>query len=101
MYFIVIIDRYPKLDRNYFHLLPSVALFCLPMGATLEAWPAEACQPDPIFSTFVLTVSDASEKVCVCYNIECLLCQYNNYFYIIRFMEQQLHFMKSTMEIFQ
>ncbi|XP_025406027.1 C-myc promoter-binding protein isoform X3 [Sipha flava] len=59
----VITDRYPKSDRSYFHLLPSVALFCLPMGATLEAWPVEACQPDPIFSTFVLTVSDASEKV--------------------------------------
>ncbi|XP_025205115.1 C-myc promoter-binding protein isoform X3 [Melanaphis sacchari] len=59
----VITDRYPKTDRNDFHLQPSVALFCLPMGATLEAWPDEASQPDPIFSTFVLTVSDASEKV--------------------------------------
>lgn len=67
MYFIVITDRYPKSDRNYFHLLPSVALFGLPMGATLEAWPAEASQPEPIFSTFVLTVSDASEKVCIYY----------------------------------
>jgi len=38
------------------------------MGATLEAWPTEACQPDPIFSTFVLTVSDASEKVCICHS---------------------------------
>lgn len=63
--FVVITDRYPKSDRSYFHLLPSVALFCLPMGATLEAWPVEACQPDPVFSTFVLTVSDASEKVCI------------------------------------
>jgi len=35
------------------------------MGATLEAWPDEASQPEPIFSTFVLTVSDASEKVCI------------------------------------
>jgi len=39
------------------------------MGATLEAWPTQACQPDPIFSTFVLTVSDASEKVCIDYNV--------------------------------
>lgn len=39
------------------------------MGATLEAWPAEASQPDPIFSTFVLTVSDASEKVSFCFII--------------------------------
>ncbi|XP_050536920.1 DENN domain-containing protein Crag isoform X2 [Daktulosphaira vitifoliae] len=59
----VITNRYPKEDRNYFHLLPSVALFCLPMGATLEAWPNQASQPKPVFSTFVLTVSDASEKV--------------------------------------
>ncbi|XP_050430707.1 DENN domain-containing protein Crag isoform X2 [Adelges cooleyi] len=59
----VITDQYPKKDRSYFHLLPSVALFCLPMGATLEAWPNQASQPDPVFSTFVLTVSDASEKV--------------------------------------
>lgn len=79
MYFIVITDRYPKSDRNYFHLLPSVALFCLPMGATLEAWPAEASQPDPIFSTFVLTVSDASEKVCICYNIYLIHELYNLY----------------------
>jgi hypothetical protein len=33
------------------------------MGATVESWPAEAAQPKPVFSTFVLTVSDASEKV--------------------------------------
>lgn len=38
-------------------------MFCLPMGATVESWPAEAAQPKPVFSTFVLTVSDASEKV--------------------------------------
>lgn len=33
------------------------------MGATIEMWPEKACQPDPIFSTFVLTVSDAKYKV--------------------------------------
>lgn len=33
------------------------------MGATLELWPKEAAQPKPIFSTFVLTVSDAKHKV--------------------------------------
>lgn len=43
------------------------------MGATLEAWPVEACQPDPVFSTFVLTVSDASEKVCIFDNIHIVL----------------------------
>lgn len=41
----------------------SVPLFCLPMGATLELWPKEATQPKPVFSTFVLTVSDAKHKV--------------------------------------
>lgn len=38
-------------------------MFCLPMGATLEVWPEEASQPRPVFSTFVLTVSDAKHKV--------------------------------------
>lgn len=33
------------------------------MGATLEMWPTEASQPRPVFSTFVLTVSDAKHKV--------------------------------------
>lgn len=33
------------------------------MGATLEVWPTEAAQPKPVFSTFVLTVSDAKHKV--------------------------------------
>lgn len=33
------------------------------MGATLELWPQEASQPRPVFSTFVLTVSDAKHKV--------------------------------------
>lgn len=33
------------------------------MGATLELWPEEATEPKPLFSTFVLTVSDAKHKV--------------------------------------
>lgn len=33
------------------------------MGATLELWPNEATEPRPLFSTFVLTVSDAKHKV--------------------------------------
>lgn len=33
------------------------------MGATLELWPKQAIQPQPVFSTFVLTVSDAKYKV--------------------------------------
>lgn len=36
-----ILHRYPFVDHNDFPLsvCPSVPLFCLPMGATLEAWP--------------------------------------------------------------
>lgn len=41
----------------------SVPLFCLPMGASIEIWPKTAVQPKPVFSTFVLTVSDAKHKV--------------------------------------
>lgn len=33
------------------------------MGASLEVWPQEATQPRPVFSTFVLTVSDATHKI--------------------------------------
>lgn len=36
-----ILHRYPEIDHNDFplNLCPSVPLFCLPMGSTLEAWP--------------------------------------------------------------
>lgn len=50
-------------DLPDFPFPSSVPLFCLPMGATLELWPAEAGKPRPVFSTFVLTVSDAKHKV--------------------------------------
>ncbi|XP_058824801.1 DENN domain-containing protein Crag isoform X2 [Topomyia yanbarensis] len=68
-----ILHRYPTVDHNDFplNLCPSVPLFCLPMGTTLEAWPhvpggdgkqkRKAIQP--IFSTFVLTVNDGTYKV--------------------------------------
>ncbi|KAG1687290.1 DENN domain-containing protein 4C [Nymphon striatum] len=58
-----ILGRYPVEDHENFPLPSSVPLFCLPMGATLESWPDKARQPRPLFSTFVLTVSDAVEKV--------------------------------------
>ncbi|KAG8330526.1 hypothetical protein J6590_061926 [Homalodisca vitripennis] len=58
-----ILSRYPHQDQDSFPLPMSVPLFCLPMGATLELWPVSASQPDPVFSTFVLTVSDAAQKV--------------------------------------
>ncbi|XP_065199879.1 C-myc promoter-binding protein isoform X2 [Planococcus citri] len=58
-----ILSRYPITDKKSFPLPQSVPLFCLPMGATLEVWPFNAQQPAPVFSTFVLTVSDAAQKV--------------------------------------
>jgi hypothetical protein len=33
------------------------------MGATIECWPKVACKPKPVFSTFVLTVADAAQKI--------------------------------------
>lgn len=51
------------IDITNFPFPNSVPLFCLPMGATLELWPKEATHPKPVFSTFVLTVSDAKHKV--------------------------------------
>lgn len=51
------------IDLPNFPFPNSVPLFCLPMGSTLELWPVEATQPKPVFSTFVLTVSDAKHKV--------------------------------------
>ncbi|KAF5279524.1 hypothetical protein FQR65_LT03346 [Abscondita terminalis] len=55
--------RYPIVDLPNFPFPNSVPLFCLPMGATLELWPEKATQPNPVFSTFILTVSDAKYKV--------------------------------------
>lgn len=55
--------RFPEEDIPHNPMPDSVPLFCLPMGATLEWWPINAATPKPVFSTFVLTVSDAAEKV--------------------------------------
>jgi hypothetical protein len=63
LYALEILLRYPFEDRPNLPLPDSVPMFCLPMGCTLERWPFSAQQPTPIFSTFVLTVSDAAEKV--------------------------------------
>ncbi|CAH2087462.1 unnamed protein product [Euphydryas editha] len=58
-----VLFRYPTVDRRSLVFPTSVPLFCLPMGATLELWPNNAAQPKPVFSTFVLTVADATDKV--------------------------------------
>ena len=58
----VILSRFPVNDYTGYSLPESVALFCQPMGATVELWPEKCQQPRPIFSTFVLT-SDTAVKV--------------------------------------
>ncbi|KAJ7994568.1 hypothetical protein DPEC_G00250810 [Dallia pectoralis] len=55
-------SRYPVQDYESFPLPESVPLFCLPMGASIEAWPAHTKYSIPVFSTFVLTGS-SGEKV--------------------------------------
>lgn len=52
-----ILDQYPRVQRPGFPLPSDLALFCLPMGATLESWPAQSARPHPVSSTFVLTVT--------------------------------------------
>ncbi|XP_046624010.1 C-myc promoter-binding protein isoform X2 [Neodiprion virginianus] len=58
-----ILYKYPIKDYDSFMFPNSVAMFCLPMGATIECWPKLACKPKPVFSTFVLTVADAAQKI--------------------------------------
>ncbi|KAK9507860.1 hypothetical protein O3M35_007632 [Rhynocoris fuscipes] len=58
-----ILLRYPEKDRPNLPLPTTVPMFCLPMGCSLEKWPKSALEPLPFFSTFVLTVSDAAEKL--------------------------------------
>ncbi|XP_075892596.1 C-myc promoter-binding protein-like isoform X3 [Nelusetta ayraudi] len=55
-------SRYPEEDYESFPLPESVPLFCLPMGATIECWPADTKYSLPVFSTFVLTGA-SGEKV--------------------------------------
>uniref|UniRef100_T1IU82 UDENN domain-containing protein n=1 Tax=Strigamia maritima TaxID=126957 RepID=T1IU82_STRMM len=57
-----VLEQFPIMQHDDFDLPPSVPLFCLPMGATVECWPAKARNPAPVFSTFVLT-SHTVEKV--------------------------------------
>lgn len=58
-----ILYKYPMTNYNNFIFPNSVAMFCLPMGATIECWPKAATKPKPVFSTFVLTVDDAAQKI--------------------------------------
>ena len=47
-----------KTSSIYFQglpLPPNVPIFCLPMGAVIECWPAKCQAPGKLFSTFILT----------------------------------------------
>ncbi|XP_044127571.1 DENN domain-containing protein 4C isoform X1 [Bufo gargarizans] len=55
------IFRYPEENYESFALPESVPLFCLPMGATIECWAPKIKYPLPVFSTFVLTGSNADK----------------------------------------
>ncbi|XP_030743718.2 DENN domain-containing protein 4B isoform X1 [Echinops telfairi] len=57
-----LLGRYPEEDNEAFPLPESVPVFCLPMGTTIECWPAQTKYPVPVFSTFVLTGA-AGDKV--------------------------------------
>ncbi|KAL2093256.1 hypothetical protein ACEWY4_010568 [Coilia grayii] len=57
-----LLSRFPEEDYESFPLPESVPLFCLPMGASIECWPAHTKYSLPVFSTFVLTGA-SGEKV--------------------------------------
>lgn len=57
-----VLCRFPLKNYPVYSLEETVALFCLPMGATLECWPSESTRPPAMQSTFVLTLA-SREKV--------------------------------------
>ncbi|CAG0896670.1 unnamed protein product, partial [Darwinula stevensoni] len=65
----VVLDRLPMKDHADFPFPSGAEGFCLPLGATLEAWPPPSNSTNllqrspPVFSTFILTVSDAKDKL--------------------------------------
>lgn len=48
-----VLDHFPS--DNKFTLAQNIPMFCLPVGALIECWPARCQPPDKLFSTFVLT----------------------------------------------
>ncbi|XP_062897836.1 DENN domain-containing protein 4B-like isoform X1 [Mobula hypostoma] len=52
-----LVSRYPETDSESFPLPQTVPIFCLPMGVTIESWPAQPKYQLPVFSTFVLTAA--------------------------------------------
>lgn len=57
-----VLFRYPAEDLPGCPFPQQVAMFCLPLGATIESWPTGSRHPLPLFSTFVLTGA-TGEKV--------------------------------------
>jgi len=57
----VVQSRFPLRDIPAYSLEETVALFCLPMGATLECWPADSVRSAAVKSTFVLTLANRSK----------------------------------------
>ncbi|VBB28437.1 unnamed protein product [Acanthocheilonema viteae] len=55
----IVLDHFPS--DNKFTLAQNIPMFCLPVGALIECWPARCQPPDKLFSTFVLTDQDGSK----------------------------------------
>ena len=58
-----LVKRLPLKNNPSYSLEDNVALFCMPLGATLECWPSNSSRPAAVESTFVLTVGATREKV--------------------------------------
>lgn len=52
-----VLYRYPSVDHANVPFPGEVASFGLPMGASIESWPARLALPQPVISTFVLNVN--------------------------------------------
>ena len=56
-----LLDRFPATDSSSYPLNPVVALFCLPLGATMECWRTGAASTNITKSSFVLNVHNAGK----------------------------------------
>lgn len=56
-----LLSRFPLKNNPSYALEENVALFCLPMGATLECWPANSSRSLSVQSTFVLTLANRTK----------------------------------------
>lgn len=63
-----IIDRYPKEDLECYELPKQIAMFCLPLGSTIECWPKENTKILPLLSNFVLTGELGVKVYCSAFN---------------------------------